>query len=272
MGNKKIRNIFWKKRKASKKSYSIKNEKDSFSLSDLKHDLEEQIVKINQELEGLKLKSNLQNSTIRKQYEDVFNNFLSDSSRSLTFIDRIANQLSVEIVCINILSGNHNIAYESKQSHIVYRTIHRLLMLYEDNFNRRSIRYSISPSTLRWKINDNIFSAILLRIIQNATKYCLHDSTVSIEIHEEKIIIIMTSLEISEDEIEKIFENWFIWKNWMASWLWKTWKGLYHAKKLAEFHNFKLKVINWESITTWRNWLKYWINKFIIQSTPDSFT
>ncbi len=239
MAKQAITNFF--KREAYKRWVDIK--KDAW-ISDLKHDFENQIVKINQALENFLAKhpSPAQKSLLQR-YQDLCRDFPGDTAKVMIFIDRIVNQMSSEMVCFSVLDGWVNLdAYKQKNRIVVHKIIFRLLFLYADDFAKSGIRCELESSEHVWEINESIFSAIILKIIQNCTKYCQPDSELRITIKQTEVIFSMQSLKILSQEKERIFEDGYSGKMAVRAWKWKTWKWLFHAKKLADFHSLKLYV------------------------------
>lgn len=119
----------------------------------------------------------------------------------------------------------------------------RILLLYSEEFKKNNIWYNLQDSRETWEINENIFSAIILKIIENCSKYCKQNTTLTILIEKDIIRFKMTSLKIEFTEKNKIFDNWYSWRNTIKSWKQSSWKGLYHAKEMANFHWIELWVI-----------------------------
>jgi len=58
----------------------------------------------------------------------------------------------------------------------------------------------------------------------------------------------MDSLKIEPSEKSKIFDEDFSWKNSYKLSVSSSWKGLFHAKELAEFLNLEIEVIPWSVV------------------------
>ncbi len=96
MARKKITHLYSKKIPKNRIS-------ESADISDVKHDLENQIIKIHQELENLRLKVHLPDKSLTDVYRELCGTHPYEISKSLTFIDRLVYQMFCEMACITIL-------------------------------------------------------------------------------------------------------------------------------------------------------------------------
>ena len=266
MVNKKWNKILLSQIKKNK-SKQLKNDRERVVwLWDLTHDLENQLVKITQKLEYLRTKIYRTDPIpLQEQYKEICEDYSADVGNTMALVDRTVHQMFCEIACVTILDWRSNKIndYKDKHEKIIHKTILRILLLHSNEMTKRSIRYKLEPSDDKWLISEYVFSAIILKIVENCTKYCMPNSELNIKIKNNQITFTMKSLKIENKEVNKIFENGFSWKNAIKIWKKWSWKGLFHAKKLADFHGLTLSLeIARYSETI--NWVKYATNKFYI--------
>lgn len=221
---------------------------DPLGIRDLKHDLENHLIKVSQRLESLRRRSPTQDRWLKWTYESVCSSDPGSTADALVFIDRIIHQMFCEFACITILDGGKTgkiDAYRTKIRLRIHPNILRILLLYQSEMSEAWIRYNLSSSDEEWEISEYVFSAIILKIIENCTKYCKPWSSLDIVIGEGRIVFSMMSVKIEYTERDRIFDKGYSGKNTRFLGKSSSGIGLYHAKKLAEFHNLRLSVIPW---------------------------
>lgn len=95
-------------------------------LGDLKHDLENQIIKIQQELENLRSKTYSSNRSLYDSYKELCNEYSENVAKSLIFIDRLTYQMFCEMACVTILDGKSEKIDEHRIKHKI--TLHKILL------------------------------------------------------------------------------------------------------------------------------------------------
>lgn len=214
-------------------------------LADFKHDFENQLVKIQQKIEYIyQTTYYVPNRKPVEHFEEACLNNARDVADGLIFIDRIVHQMFCEIACLTVLEGNVEKIqqYQNKDRHVVHKIVLRILRIYSEELRKRNIRWFIRPSDIEWEINEDIFSAILLKIIGNCVKYCKPHSNLEIVIEDGDIKFFMESLKIESFEKWRIFNENVSWRHATKLDVSSSWKGLFHAKKLAIFHWLELEV------------------------------
>lgn len=242
----KVKNInLLKKQRQHFFSQHVLVDKDMPWLADFKHDFENQLVKIQQKIEYIYQTTRyVPNRKPVEHFEEACLNNSRDVADGLIFIDRIVHQMFCEIACLTVLEGNSEKIqqYQIKNRHVLHKIILRILRIYSEELRRKNIKGFIRQSDIEWDINEDIFSAILLKIIGNCVKFCKPDSNLEIVIENDSIRFIMDSLKIESFEKWRIFNENVSWKNANKLDVPSSWKGLFHAKKLANFHWLELDV------------------------------
>lgn len=132
---------------------------------------------------------------------------------SLAFVRIAKNTLKMktEIDVYNaLLSGKPNITI---RSHELHRVLMNVLYVFFPDFTDKGVHVSVSESNVKASIDYETFQVAIYHIIENTVKYIKPDSDLKIIIdkcHTSKkvsISLIMNSLQINPDEIEKIFEE-----------------------------------------------------------------
>jgi len=184
MGRKKIkiRNL-WKERRAFINQAPIIQ--PASDLSDLKHDLENQLIKIGQKLEHIRKKlPYLVTRTPIDHYRAVCDSFPQDTADAMIFIEKVVHHMFCEIACFTVLEGKDEKTqiYKIKREYVIHKIIMRVLRIHSEELYRKNIRFNIHPSEVVWEINEVIFSAIVLKIVENCTKYCKSSSELHVYI------------------------------------------------------------------------------------------
>lgn len=268
MGFKKIIKKIIQKKQPKYMDLGNKIQKD-IGLKDLKHDLENQLIKISQRLENLRTKIvSTEPKSLQTQYKELCVNHKDDVSNAMVFVDRIVYQMFCELACVTILDWKSDKIddYKHKHKHKVHKIILRVLLLYSEELSKNGIYYDLWDSDIEWHISEYVFSAIILKIVQNCTKYCKPNSTLKINIEDSVIKFTMKSLKVDSSEKIKIFENGYSWKHSWKLWKSSNWKGLFHAMELAKFHTLELWFNQiWTCIED-VNWIKYVDNEFFLKN------
>lgn len=237
MGRKKVKvkNFSKEKKRFLRQAPIIQPTSD---LSDLKHDLENQLSKMEQKLERLRKKlSYVSSRTPVDHYKAVCEEYPQDAANAMIFIEKLVHHMFCEIACFTILEGNEEKTqiYKIRHKYVIHKIIMRVLRIHSEELYGKNIHFNIHPSDVVWEINEVIFSAIVLKIVENCTKYCKQGSELNIFIEDNGIKFQMNSLKIETSEKNKIFDEDYSWKNSYKLPVSSSWKWLFHAKKLAEF-------------------------------------
>ncbi|MBX8588622.1 hypothetical protein K5D56_04445 [Pseudomonas cichorii] len=132
---------------------------------------------------------------------------------SLAFVRIAKNTLKMktEIDVYNaLLSGKPNITIKS---HELHRVLMNVLYVFFPDFTDKGVYVSVLESNVRVSIDYETFQVAIYHIIENTVKYIRPDSELKISIDKSKdskkasITLTMNSLQITPDEIEKIFEE-----------------------------------------------------------------
>lgn len=167
---------------------------------------------------------------------------------SLAFVRIAKNTLKMktEIDVYNaLLSGKPNITI---RSHELHRVLMNVLYVFFPDFTDKGVYVSVSESNAKANIDYETFQVAVYHIIENTVKYIRPDSELKIIIeksHASKkssISLIMNSLQINPDEIEKIFEEGYSGSVAKRSQRAGSGIGLARVKELLGYNGAELRI------------------------------
>jgi len=183
-----------------------------------------------------------------KKQLDVIQKFLLKNPKesSMAFLRIVKNifAMKTEFSVFNILiDGKHNI---KRKPHNIRKVMLNVYHTFFQDFNDKGLQLRIEHNNTYLTIDYESFRVALYHILQNATKYCLDDSTISIKFRDRKdsydIILEMTSLLIEPAELERIFDENYSGYYAKKSGLDGDGIGMGTAKKLLDLNNADLIV------------------------------
>lgn len=183
----------------------------------------------------------------KEQLKIIENYLLKNPKESaMAFLRVVKNifAMKTEFSVFNILiDGKHNV---KKKPHNIRKVILNVYHTFFQDFNDKGLQLRIENDNTRLAIDYESFRVALYHILQNATKYCLNDSSINIKFRDKKdsfnIIIEMTSLLIEPAEIQKIFDENYSGYYAKKSGLDGDGIGMGTAKKLLQLNNADLIV------------------------------
>ncbi len=216
-----------------------------------------------------------------KDQLEIIEKFLlaNPQESSMAFLRVVKNifAMKTEFSVFNLLiDGKQNV---KKKPHNIRSVILNVYHTFFQDFNDKGLQLRIENNTTRLTIDYESFRVALYHILQNATKYCLNESTVNIKFRDKKdsfnIIIGMTSLLIEPAEMEKIFDENYSGYYAKKSGLDGDGIGMGTAKKLLELNNADLFVnrvkpereINSDSLIYTQNEFTIKVNKEYLSET-----
>lgn len=146
---------------------------------------------------------------------EIFESYIKENSRecALSFLRIAKNNFSIknEFSVFNKLFDKNNKLQE--KNHNVHRVMMNSLYHFFPDFSEKSVKVLVYPSHLTAYFDYECIHVVFFYLIENAVKYVLPRSTVTIEIKDDNhfslISFKMTSLQIKENEVSKIFEEGF---------------------------------------------------------------
>lgn len=155
------------------------------------------------------------------------------------------------------------------QKHNIRRALMNVLHLFFQDFTDRDIIVEVNDCDREIYLDYEILQVALYQIFDNATKYALENTNITISFTlEEKsfdIIIDMLSIKIEEDEVSKITQDEFCGK--YAKKINKNGKGIgmFVAKQVLALNHAKLDIIpRFDTRQAIFNGIEYESNRFII--------
>ena len=183
-----------------------------------------------------------------KEQLKIIEKFLQKNPKesSMAFLRVIKNifAMKTEFSVFKILiDGRHDV---KKKPHNIRKVILNVYHTFFQDFNDKDLQLRIENDNTRLAIDYESFRVALYHILQNATKYCLNDSSIIIKFIEKKdsfnIVIEMTIFLIEPAEIKKIFDENYSGYYAKKSGLDGAGIGMGTAKKLLELNNADLIV------------------------------
>lgn len=183
-----------------------------------------------------------------KEQLEVIEKFLLKNPKesSMAFLRVVKNifAMKTEFSVFNILiDGRRDV---KKKPHNIRKVILNVYHTFFQDFNDKGLQLRIDNDNTRLAIDYESFRVALYHILQNATKYCLNDSSININFRDKKdsfnIVIEMTSLLIEPAEMKKIFDENYSGYYAKKSGLEGAGIGMGTAKKLLELNNADLIV------------------------------
>lgn len=167
---------------------------------------------------------------------------------SLAFVRIAKNTLKMktEIDVYNaLLSGKPNITI---RSHELHRVLMNVLYVFFPDFTDKGVRVSVSESNVKANIDYETFQVAVYHIIENTVKYIKPDSELKIIIEKSQvskkssISLIMNSLQINPDEIDRIFEEGYSGSVAKRSQRAGSGIGLARVKELLGYNGAELRI------------------------------
>ncbi len=131
------------------------------------------------------------------------------------------------------------------KSHPIRVVLLNVLHSFFPDFNDNNIHVEVEPTNKTVKLDYETFSAALVPLFDNATKYTQPNTTVNIKFVYQPHTIIQIesmSLEIKPDEVEKIFQKGFSGEAAIQAEKHGTGIGMGNIQKLLQFNNARIEI------------------------------
>ena len=207
--------------------------------------------------------------------EEVKNNIKANLDAAADDVSQMSHRavdLDAQIETLRIISGFADTSAPTSPVRTdLRRAMFRLSNPFVDELNKKGISFNFDISvpkneTEKILIIHSLFNAAIWQLLDNASKYALEntDITISAVLNEpiQKLEFEMVSVCIEEDEYERIFQERF--KGRHAKSKGGSGIGMFVVKKALDLMGAKIKVVNLEHVIN-KDGFSYCRNRFTIQ-------
>lgn len=152
--------------------------------------------------------------------------------------------LNTRLLMSSIVANPSSVAFGQKRPTPVYKVFHRMVKLFEEEANRKQVKFKMMGSSHALPLCFDSFDTLALVLIDNAVKYSLHGSTIDVIVNDTaksvKVAVQSYGPFVPKEMQEKIFERRFRTPSAEKFVAKGSGLGLFIAKAVSDSHGFTI--------------------------------